>query len=249
MLVPPFPVIVIELSLSGDFMQGIASSSSKKSIRKLKEEPAFDAQAFLDSAGVARKVVAYRKSQEIYSQGEPAMSVMYIQEGGVKLSVVNEVGKEAVVAMLGPGDFIGEGCLAGQEIRMGTASAIVPTVILVIEKKEMMRVLHAEHALSDRFMAYILSRNIRIEEDLIDQLFNSSEKRLARTLLLLARYGAESEPQKVRPKVSQEMLAEMIGTTRSRVNFFMNKFRKLGFIHYNGGLQVHNSLLSVVLHE
>ncbi len=175
--------------------------------------------------------------------------MMYIQEGGVKLSVVNEVGKEAVVAILGPADFLGEGCLAGQEIRMGTATAIVPTTILVIEKNEMMRVLHAEHALSDRFMAYILSRNIRVEEDLIDQLFNSSEKRLARTLLLLARYGAESEPQKVRPKVSQEMLAEMIGTTRSRVNFFMNKFRKLGFIRYNGGLHVHSSLLSVVLHE
>ncbi len=178
--------------------------------------------------------IQYRKSQKIYSQGEPATSVIYIQEGGVKLSVVNEVGKEAVVAMLGPSDFIGEGCLAGQEIRMGTATAIGPTAVLVIEKKEMMRVLHAEHSLSDRFMAYILSRNIRVEEDLIDQLFNSSEKRLARTLLLLARYGKESQPQKMLPQVSQEMLAEMIGTTRSRVNFFMNKFRKLGFIHYNG---------------
>jgi len=175
--------------------------------------------------------------------------VIYIQEGGVKLSVVNGVGKEAVVAILGPADFLGEGCLAGQEFRMGTATAITPTTVLIIEKSEMMRVLHAEHELSDRFMAYILTRNIRIEEDLIDQLFNSSEKRLARTLLLLARYGSESEPQKVHPKVSQEMLAEMIGTTRSRVNFFMNKFRKLGFIRYNGGLLVHSSLLSVVLHE
>jgi CRP/FNR family transcriptional regulator, cyclic AMP receptor protein len=198
---------------------------------------------------VARKVVEFRKSQKIYAQGDPATSVVYIQEGGVKLSVVNEVGKEAVVAILGPADFLGEGCLAGQEFRMGTATTIVPAAVLIIEKNEMLRVLHAEHELSDRFMAYILSRNIRIEEDLIDQLFNSSEKRLARTLLLLARYGSESEPQKVRPKVSQEMLAEMVGTTRSRVNFFMNKFRKLGFIRYNGGLHVHSSLLSVVLHE
>ena len=226
----------------------IASPRKSKSKARRKEEPAFDALAFLHSAGVARKVVEFRKSQKIYSQGEPATTVVYIQEGGVKLSVVNEVGKEAVVAILGPADFIGEGCLAGQEFRMGTATAIVPTTVLIVEKNEMMRVLHAEHELSDRFMSYILSRNIRIEEDLIDQLFNSSEKRLARTLLLLARYGSESEQQKV-PKVSQEMLAEMVGTTRSRVNFFMNKFRKLGFIRYNGGLQVHSSLLSVVLHE
>jgi len=226
----------------------IASPRKSKSKARRKEEPAFDALAFLHSAGVARKVVEFRKSQKIYSQGEPATTVVYIQEGGVKLSVVNEVGKEAVVAILGPADFIGEGCLAGQEFRMGTATAITPTAALIIEKNEMMRVLHAEHELSDRFMSYILSRNIRIEEDLIDQLFNSSEKRLARTLLLLARYGSESEQQKV-PKVSQEMLAEMVGTTRSRVNFFMNKFRKLGFIRYNGGLQVHSSLLSVVLHE
>jgi CRP/FNR family cyclic AMP-dependent transcriptional regulator len=230
-------------------MRANANSSKKKSKRKLKEKPAFDAEAFLHSAGVARRVVRYLKSQKIYSQGEPATSVMYVQEGGVKLSVVNEVGKEAVVAILGPGDFLGEGCLAGQDIRMGTATAIAPTDLLVIEKNEMMRVLHAEHELSDRFMSYILSRNIRVEEDLIDQLFNSSEKRLARTLLLLARYGRESEPQKVRPRISQELLAEMVGTTRSRVNFFMNKFRKLGFIRYNGGLHVHSSLLSIVLHE
>src|SRR5437899_6017463 len=191
-------------------MKNIASLNNKKPRPKLKGKLAFDVGAFLNSAGLARKVEAYRRSQKIYSQGDPATSVVYIQEGGVKLSVVNEVGKEAVVAILGPADFLGEGCLAGQEIRMGTATAIVPTTILVIEKKEMMRVLHAEHALSDRFMAYILSRNIRVEEDLIDQLFNSSEKRLARTLLLLSRYGRESEPQKVRPEVSQEMLAEMI---------------------------------------
>ncbi|MHB8541680.1 MAG: Crp/Fnr family transcriptional regulator [Candidatus Acidiferrales bacterium] len=174
---------------------------------------------------------------------------MYIQKGGVKLSVVNTVGKEAVVAILGPGDFFGEGGLAGQPVRMGTATAITPTALLVIEKKEMMRMLHAEHAFSDRFLSYMLARNIRIEEDLVDQLFNSSEKRLARTLLLLARYGKQDQPQKVLPKVSQEMLAEMIGTTRSRVNFFMNKFRKMGFIQYNGGLHINSSLLSVVLHD
>ena len=235
--------------LSGDVMQAITSSSKTDSQIKLKGKYAFDAQAFLDSAGVARKIVEYRRSQKIYAQGDPATSVMYIQTGGVKLSVVNEVGKEAVVGILGPGDFFGEGCLAGQRICMGTATAITLAAILVIEKDEMMRVLHTERALSDRFMSYILSRNIRIEEDLIDQLFNSSEKRLARTLLLLARYGKDSQPQKMLPKVSQEMLAEMIGTTRSRVNFFMNKFRKLGFIQYNGGLQVHSSLLSIVLHE
>jgi CRP/FNR family transcriptional regulator, cyclic AMP receptor protein len=214
-----------------------------------KKKPAFDVQTFLDSAGVARKIVEYRKSQKIYAQGDPAASVMYIQTGGVKLSVVNAVGKEAVVGILGPGDFLGEGCLAGQRICMGTATAIAPSAILVIEKNEMMRVLRSEQALSDRFMTYILARNIRIEEDLVDQLFNSSEKRLARALLLLARYGKDSQLQKMVPEVSQEMLAEMIGTTRTRVNYFMNKFRKLGFIHYNGGLHVHNSLLSVVLHD
>lgn len=163
--------------------------------------------------------------------------------------MVNESGKEAVVAVLGPGDFFGEGCLAGQPIRIGSATAIVATTVLVIERKEMIRVLHVEHAFSDRFITYMLSRNIRVEEDLVDQLFNSSEKRLARTLLLLARYGKEDKPQKVLPKISQEMLAEMVGTTRSRVNFFMNKFRKLGFIKYNGGLHIDTSLLSVVLHD
>jgi CRP/FNR family transcriptional regulator, cyclic AMP receptor protein len=239
----------LEYLLSGDVMQAIANSGKTKSKTKLKEKGAFDAQAFLDSAGVARKVVEYRKSQEIYSQGDPADAVMYIQQGGVKLSVVNEVGKEAVVAILGPSDFFGEGCLAGQDIRMGTAAAIAPSTVLVIEKKEMMRVLHSERALSDHFMYYVLSRNIRIEEDLVDQLFNSSEKRLARTLLMLARYGKDTQALKILPNVSQEMLAEMIGTTRPRVNFFMNKFRKLGFIRYNGGLHVNSSLLSVVLHE
>jgi CRP/FNR family cyclic AMP-dependent transcriptional regulator len=230
-------------------MQAIANSGKTKSKTKLKEEDSFDAQTFLDSAGVARKVVQFRKSQEVYSQGDPAEAVMYLQQGGVKLSVVNQVGKEAVVAILGPSDFFGEGCLAGQHIRMGTATAIAPSTVLVIDKKEMMRVLHSERALSDLFMSYVLSRNIRIEEDLVDQLFNSSEKRLARTLLLLARYGKETQALKILPNVSQEMLAEMIGTTRPRVNFFMNKFRKLGFIKYNGGLHVNSSLLSVVLHE
>jgi CRP-like cAMP-binding protein len=175
---------------------------------------------------------------------------MYIQDGGVKLTVVNETGREAVVAILGPGDFFGEGCLGGQHICMATAATIAPTTVLVIEKSEMIRVLHEEHEFSDRFIAYMLARNIRVEEDLIDQLFNSSEKRLARTLLLLARYGAPGDPQKSLPKVSQETLAEMIGTTRSRVNFFMNKFRKLGFIHYNSRkIHIDNSLLSVVLHD
>ena len=213
------------------------------------KQAAFDAQTFLDSAGVARKVVDFPKRATIFAQGDAARHVMYIQQGGVKLSVVNATGKEAVVAILKPGDFFGEGCLAGQPIRMGSATSTAPTTVLVIDKDEMIRVLHAEHEFSDRFVSYMLSRNIRIEEDLIDQLFNSSEKRLARTLLLLARYGKEPQPEKMLPKVSQEMLAEMIGTTRSRVNFFMNTFRKLGFIHYNGGLQVHSSLLSVLLHD
>jgi len=209
----------------------------------------FNTQDFLESAGVARKVAEFKKKETIFSQGDPCRSVFYIQKGGVRLSVVNESGKEAVVAVLGPGDFVGEGCLAGQPIRIGTATAIAPTTALVIEKSEMVRVLHSEHEFSDRFITFMLARNIRIEEDLVDQLFNSSEKRLARTLLLLARYGKEDKLQRVLPKVSQEMLAEMVGTTRSRVNFFMNKFRKLGFIKYNGGLQIDNSLLSVVLHE
>jgi CRP/FNR family cyclic AMP-dependent transcriptional regulator len=234
---------------SGGAVRTIASPVISKPKRKSKQNNVFDAQAFLDSAGVARKVVQYQKGEKIFSQGELAVSVMYLQKGGIKLAVVNQVGKEAVVAILGGGDFFGEGCLAGQHVRMATATAITPSSVLVIEKNEMVRVLHAEHALSDRFMAYMLSRNIRIEEDLIDQLFNSSEKRLARALLLLARYGKDSQPEKMLPRVSQEMLAEMIGTTRSRVNFFMNRFKKMGFIRQNGGLHVHSSLLSVVLHE
>jgi CRP/FNR family cyclic AMP-dependent transcriptional regulator len=217
--------------------------------RKKTKERVFQAQAFLDSAGVARKVKEFKKAEFVYSQGDAADSVMYLQKGSVKLTVVNEGGKEAVVAILGPGDFLGEGSLAGQSVRMGTAAAITPSTVLVIEKREMFKVLHEQHELSDRFISFMLARNIRIEEDLVDQLFNSSEKRLARTLLLLARYGKEDQPHGVLPNVSQEMLAEMIGTTRPRVNFFMNKFRKLGFIKYNGGLQINTSLLSVVLHE
>ncbi|HUC42372.1 MAG TPA: Crp/Fnr family transcriptional regulator [Candidatus Micrarchaeaceae archaeon] len=210
---------------------------------------AFNAQEFLDSAGVARTVAAFKKKQTVFSQGDLGADVFYIQKGSVRLSVVNKTGKEAVVAVLGPGDFFGEGCLAGQSHRIATAAAVTPTTVLVIEKQEMVRVLHTEHAFSDRFISHMLSRNVRIEEDLVDQLFNSSEKRLARTLLLLARYGKEDKPENVLPKISQEMLAEMVGTTRSRVNFFMNKFRKLGFIKYNGGLQINSSLLSVVLHD
>jgi CRP/FNR family cyclic AMP-dependent transcriptional regulator len=230
-------------------MRASTTSGNAQSNLKLKQKLAFDTQAFLDSAGVARKVKEFKRAEIVYAQGDAAKSVMHLQSGGVKLTVVNEVGKEAVVAMLAPGDFFGEGCLAGQSVRMGTATAITPSTVLVIEKNEMFKVLHEEHGLSDRFIKFMLARNIRIEEDLIDQLFNSSEKRLARTLLLLARYGKEDEPHGVLSKVSQEMLAEMVGTTRSRVNFFMNKFRKLGFIKYNGGLQINTSLLSVVLHE
>jgi CRP-like cAMP-binding protein len=209
----------------------------------------FDPQVFLDTAGVAKKITEFHRNESIYTQGDSAHSVMYVQKGGVKLSVVNGSGKEAVVAMFGPTDFFGEGCMAGQTVRMGTATAITPTTLLVIEKKELLRALHSEHELSDHFIRYMLAHNIRVEEDLVDQLFNSSEKRLARTLLLLARYGKKDEPDRLLPKVSQETLAEMIGTTRSRVNFFINKFKRLGFIEYNGKIRVNKSLLTVVLHE
>jgi CRP/FNR family transcriptional regulator, cyclic AMP receptor protein len=214
-----------------------------------KKKPAFDAQVFLESADITKKIVEYRRSVVIFAQGDPCESVMYIQRGAVRLSVLSHSGKEAIVAMLGSGDFLGEGALAGQRVRMGTATAVAASTVLIVPKQQMIRLLHEEPGFSDRFLEYMLSRNIRIEEDLVDQLFNSSEKRLARTLLLLARYGKEDKPQGVLPKFSQEVLAEMIGTTRSRVNFFMNKFRKLGFIEYNGGLKINTSLLSVVLHE
>ncbi len=211
--------------------------------------PTFNAQAFLDSVGAARKVMEFRKSDTIFTQGSVSEHVMYIQVGGVKLSAVNQAGKQAVAAMLGPGDFFGEGCLAGQTVYIGTATAITFTRVLAIEKDEMIHVLHTEHEFSDRFIKHMLSRNIRVEADLMDQLFNSTEKRLARTLLLLARYGKEDRPQKVLAKISQETLAEMVGTSRTRINLFMNKFKKLGFIHDRGGLHVNNSLLSVILHE
>jgi CRP/FNR family transcriptional regulator, cyclic AMP receptor protein len=211
--------------------------------------PSFDVQMFLKSAGVSPRTVRFATGALVFAQGAQAQSVFYVQQGGVKLSVLSSAGKEAVVAMLGPGDFLGEGCLAGQPLRMGTAHAVMSTTLLRIQKRDMVRMLHGHSEFSDRFIAHMLTRNIRIEEDLVDQLFNSSEKRLARTLLLLTRYGREDTTPRVLPKLSQETLAEMVGTTRSRVNFFMNKFRKLGLIEYNGGLKVNSSLLSIVLHE
>jgi CRP-like cAMP-binding protein len=210
---------------------------------------AFNARAFLESSGIERKIVDYERADAIFTQGDPCDHVMYIQKGGVKLSVLSKAGREAVVAMLGPGEFFGEGCLAGQPVRMGTATATTESTILLIDKNQMVRLLHKQHALSDRFIAHMLARNIRIEEDLIDQLFNSSEKRLARTLLLLARYGKHDKPVRAVPPISQATLAEMVGTTRSRVNFFMKKFQRLGFIDYTDGLKVNNSLLTVVLHD
>jgi CRP/FNR family cyclic AMP-dependent transcriptional regulator len=216
---------------------------------KPKKKSAFDAQVFLESVGASRRVAEFRKKQAIFSQGDAADSVLYIQKGSVKLTVVNESGKEAVVAIFGPGDFFGEGGMAGQTIRIATATAMAPTKVLIIGIDEMTRALHTESSLSDRFINYMLARNIRVEADLIDQLFNSTEKRLARTLLLLARYGEEDPSEQVLQKVSQETLAEMIGTTRTRVNLFMNKFRELGFIEYNGGIKINKSLLTVVLHE
>ncbi len=209
----------------------------------------FNVQAFLDSAGIARTIVGFEKKNTLFSQGDVCKDVMYIQSGSVKLSVVSTTGKEAVVAMLKPGDFVGEGALARQPVRLATATAVMPTSVLVIGLQEMKRVLHEEHTFSDRFIAYMLERNTKVEEDLVDQLFNNSEKRLARTLLLLARYGKEGESPTVLPKISQETLAEMVGTTRSRVNFFLNKFKKLGFITYDGGLHVTDSLLTVVLRD
>src|SRR5215203_2162432 len=209
----------------------------------------FDPKAFLASVGEGRTIVKALEDKALFSQGDPADALFYIQKGKVKVTTLSSHGKEAVVAILGPGDFFGEGCLAGQPRRMATAAAMSATTVLAIEKPEMLRVLHHEPTLADRFLSHMLARNIRIEEDLIDQLFNSSEKRLARTLLLLARYGKEDTTQRVLPKLSQETLAEMVGTTRSRVNFFMNKFRKLGLIEYNGGLKVNSSLLSIVLHD
>jgi CRP/FNR family transcriptional regulator, cyclic AMP receptor protein len=211
--------------------------------------PRFNAQAFLDSADVDRRVVSYAAREVIYAQGGACETVMYIQKGEVKLCVVSSAGREAIVAILRPGHFFGEGALAGQPLRIGNAVANTACTILEIAKLDMQRLLHEEHALSDRFIAHLLTRNIRIEEDLVDQLFNSAEKRLARVLLQLARYGEQDKPQRVVPKISQDTLAKMVGTTRSRVNFFMNRFKKMGFIQVNGGLTIHGSLLSVVLHD
>jgi CRP/FNR family transcriptional regulator, cyclic AMP receptor protein len=227
-------------------MKAVKSSSSTT-----KPVAAFNAQAFLDSSGIAKTVVEYSRSETIFAQGDVCEDVLYIQTGGVRLSVLSKTGREAVVAMLGPGDFFGEGCLTGQPLRMGSATAITPSVILLIGKEKMARLLHKQHAMSDRFISHMLARNIRIEEDLIDQLFNSSEKRLARALLLLARYGTQDGPARLVPRISQVTLSKMVGTTRSRVNFFLNKFKRLGFIEYDGQipLKINNSLLSVVLHD
>jgi CRP/FNR family cyclic AMP-dependent transcriptional regulator len=223
----------------------------RKSRRPPPRLPPFNAQAFLDASGVAGQSVPYARGEIIFTQGDACHNVLYIQSGGVKLSVLSKNGREAVVAMLGPGDVFGEGCLAGQPVRMGSATAITPSLVRVIAKGKMVRLLHKQHAMSDRFIVHMLSRNIRTEQDLVDQLFNSSEKRLARALLLLARYGKQDVPARAVPKVSQETLARMVGTTRSRVNFFLNKFKRLGFIAYDGNvpLTINPSLLSVLLHD
>jgi len=232
-------------------MDSQKTARKKEPRAKLRAVPEFNAQVFLDDTGVAKGVLQCARGDTVFRQGDASDDVMYIQSGGIKLSVLSKTGKEAVVAMLGPGDFFGEGCMAGQTVRMGTATAITPSAVLIVNKDKMIRLLHKQPSMADRFIVHMLTRNIRIEEDLIDQLFNSSEKRLARTLLLLARYGRQDKPIRTVPRISQETLAEMIGTTRSRVNFFLNKFKKLGFIEYNGELpiRINNSLLSVVLHD
>ena len=218
-------------------------AKTRRKTRGLREDD------FVEWAGVSARAADYKASAVVFSQGDPGTTVMFIKKGTVKLSVVSRAGKEAVVGLLKSGDFLGEGCLAGQRRRMATATALTPTKILILDKQEMIERLHDNVRFSDRFLSHMLARNIRIEEDLVDQLFNSSEKRLARALLLLARYGERDTPQRVLPTLPQELLAEMIGTTRSRVNYFMNKFRKLGFIEYNGELKIDSSLLSVVLHD
>jgi CRP/FNR family cyclic AMP-dependent transcriptional regulator len=223
------------------------------SVAASKKSRAFNPSTFLATIGQGRKSLTVAKKQGIFTQGDAADAVFYIQKGKVRLTVVSKVGKEATIGILSEGNFFGEGSLAGQTVRMGSAAAMTDCQLLRIEKKAMMDALHREHAFSDVFVAYLLARNIRYEEDLVDQMFNSSEKRLARILLMLAHFGKEGAPETVVPKISQETLAEMVGTTRSRVSFFMNRFRKLGFIHYaggiEGGLQVHSSLLNVVLHD
>jgi len=218
-------------------------------VAKAPEKPSFDVDLFLSSVESGRSIANYRIHQKVFSQGDPADSVFYIQEGKVKVCVISEEGKEAIVALHGAGDFFGEGCLAGQPLRLTTVAALTACVITRLDKAVIVRVLHDEPAFSEKFMAHLLSRNARVEEDLVDQLFNSSEKRLARALLLMANFGKEGRPSPVIAKMSQETLADMIGTTRSRVNFFMNKFRRLGFITYNGTIEVHPSLLNMVLHD
>jgi len=216
----------------------------------LKKIRNFDPATFLATSGLGRTIIRLENKEPAFSQGEPADNVFYIQSGRIRLSVIARTGKEATIALLGSGEFCGEECIAlAQPVRVATASAITQCVLLRIERREMIRALHREHSLSDLFVSHLLARNARVQEDLVDQLFNSSEKRLARILLLLAQFGKEKAPEKVIPRISQEVLAEMVGTTRTRVNFFMNRFRKLGFIAYNGEIEVHPSLLSVVLHD
>src|SRR5437667_4441172 len=238
---------------SGKISKGAASRPEKPSMVSTvprQKTGNFDPRKFLATIGEGRKVVAFPKKQTIFAQGDAADAVFYIQEGKVRLTVVSKIGKEATLGILNEKEFFGEGSLAGQRLRMGSATAMTDCELLRIDKKAMMLALHREHAFSDLFVAYLLARNIRYEEDLVDQLFNSSEKRLARMLLLLAHFGKEGLPEVVIPKISQETLAEMIGTTRSRVSFFMNRFRKLGFVDFGeSGLQVHSSLLNVVLHD
>jgi CRP/FNR family transcriptional regulator, cyclic AMP receptor protein len=245
-----------ELDRGADFLGGGPGALAGSALARLrvcsagvpKPNRPFNAQVFLDSAGLERQIVRYRRAERVFSQGDVCDHVMYIQQGAVKLSVLSAAGREAVVAMLGPGEFFGEGCLAGQPVRTGTATATTDSTILLVDKDRMVRLLHQKHALSDRFIAHMLARNIRVEQDLVDQLFNSSEKRLARALLLLARHGKHDSPPRAIPPISQETLARMIGTTRSRVNFFMKKFQRLGFIDYSDGLKVHQQL-TAVLHD
>jgi CRP/FNR family transcriptional regulator, cyclic AMP receptor protein len=238
-------------SRAGDKMS-IFMQESMPVAKKPKKTELFGVQQYLSNAGVSRRIAKFKKGQVIFSQDDPCDDVLYIQSGNAKLSIVNTQGKEAVLAIVGPGDFLGEGCIIGNPVRMATATAIAPLNAMSIEKQEMMRVLHDEQEFAGKFIAYMLEHNLKTEADLVDQLFNSSEKRLARALLILARYGKKGEPETIVAKISQETLAELVGATRSRVNFFMNKFRKLGFIHYNSGLrglQIHSSLLNVVLHD
>jgi CRP/FNR family transcriptional regulator, cyclic AMP receptor protein len=236
------------VAVLGRFVQA-GSSQACMAKTASKKTASFNAENYLHTAGIAKKIVHYRKGQIIFSQGAPCDSVVYLQQGGVKLTITSPGGKEAVLALLYAGDFFGEGCIAGQPLRVAAATALEPTTALLIEKQEMIRVIHEEHEFSDRFVSHVLKRNLRAEEDLIDQLFHSSEKRLARTLLLVARYGRTEQSTKVIAKISQKTLAEMIGSTRSRVSLFMNKFRKLGYIKYDGGIHINSSLLRVVLRD